>query len=120
MDADGVLYGLNPASGAVQEHAMVGPPANHFPTPSVGDGLLLAAAATRVVAYTATSTAGPTSTSTTGVAPTGRGSSTTRPAPVSAGSSDAWIIAVAVAGGLLVLGTVIWLVRRRRSPRDVP
>ena len=45
MDPDGVLYGLNPTSGAVQEHAQVGVPANHFPTPSVGDGLLLVAAA---------------------------------------------------------------------------
>ena len=36
---DGVLYGLSPTNGAVVQHATVGVPANHFPTPSVGDGL---------------------------------------------------------------------------------
>ena len=121
MDSDGVLYGLNPTSGAVQEHATVGAPANHFPTPSVGDGLLLAAAASRVVAYTAAPTAGPTTTTTTGVAPTtGRAPTTTGTTPASPGSSNAWVIAVAVAGGLVVLGGVFWLVRRRRPTRDVP
>ena len=121
MDSDGVLYGLNPTSGAVQEHATVGAPANHFPTPSVGDGLLLAAAASRVVAYTAAPTAGPTTTTTTGVAPTtGRAPTTTGTTPASPGSSNARVIAVAVAGGLVVLGGVFWLVRRRRPTRDVP
>ena len=37
--------------------ATVGAPANHFPTPSVGAGLLLAPAADRVVAFSAPSTA---------------------------------------------------------------
>jgi outer membrane protein assembly factor BamB len=48
---NGTLYGLNPATGAVRQQATVGAPANHFPTPSVGDSLLLAASAIRVVAF---------------------------------------------------------------------
>jgi outer membrane protein assembly factor BamB len=51
MGQNGTLYGLNPATGAVRQQGVVGVPANHFPTPSVGDSLLLAASATRVVAF---------------------------------------------------------------------
>jgi outer membrane protein assembly factor BamB len=51
---DGTLYGLNPTSGAVRQTVAVGSPANHFPTPGVGDGLLLVASAYRVVAFAAT------------------------------------------------------------------
>jgi outer membrane protein assembly factor BamB len=50
---NGTLYGLNPATGAVRQQGTVGVPANHFPTPSVGDSLLLAASATQVVAFRA-------------------------------------------------------------------
>jgi outer membrane protein assembly factor BamB len=52
---NGRLYGLNRASGAVRQQASIGAPANHFPTPSVGGGLLLAPAADRVVAFHAPS-----------------------------------------------------------------
>jgi hypothetical protein len=45
------LYGLDPASGAEVQHVSVGGQANHFPTPSVGDGLLLAPNADQVVAF---------------------------------------------------------------------
>jgi outer membrane protein assembly factor BamB len=51
---NGVLYGLNPSTGAVRQQASLGAPANHFPTPSVGDALLLATSATHVVAFHAT------------------------------------------------------------------
>jgi len=47
---DGTLYGLNPSTGAVHQQISIGAPINHFPTPSVGDGLLLAPSANRVVA----------------------------------------------------------------------
>ena len=50
---DGILYGLSPATGAVRQQASVGVPANHFPTPSLAGGLLLAASADHVVAFTA-------------------------------------------------------------------
>ena len=52
---NGDLYALNPSTGAVQGQATVGAPANHFPTPSVGNGLLLAPSADRVVAFSAPS-----------------------------------------------------------------
>jgi outer membrane protein assembly factor BamB len=52
---NGRLYGLDRASGAVRQQASIGAPANHFPTPSVGGGLLLVPAADRVVAFHAPS-----------------------------------------------------------------
>ena len=52
---DGVLYGLEPATGATRQSAVVGPLINHFPTPSLGDGLLLVATANHVTAFVATS-----------------------------------------------------------------
>jgi outer membrane protein assembly factor BamB len=48
---DGILFGLNPATGAVHQQASIGAVANHFPTPSVGDSLLLAPSANHVVAF---------------------------------------------------------------------
>lgn len=50
---DGTLYGLDPTSGAVRQTVAVGSPANHFPTPGVGDGLMLVTSAYRVVAFSA-------------------------------------------------------------------
>jgi outer membrane protein assembly factor BamB len=51
---DGTLYGLDPATGAMRASAGVGSPINHFPTPGVGDGLLLVPGASQVVAFSAT------------------------------------------------------------------
>ena len=48
---NGILYGLNPASGQVVQQANVGQMTNHFPTPSVGDGLFLVPTANGVVAF---------------------------------------------------------------------
>jgi hypothetical protein len=45
------LYGLDPASGHTVQQVSVGGQANHFPTPSVGDGLLLAPNSDQVVAF---------------------------------------------------------------------
>jgi len=115
---DGELYALNPATGAVRGHAAVGVPANHFPTPSVGGGLLLAPTADRVVAFSAPSSTGTPSSSTTSTSvarPTTTVPATTTTAPARAGSSNAWAVALAIVGALAVVGVVIWaLVRRRR------
>jgi outer membrane protein assembly factor BamB len=45
------LYGLDPQTGDATVTLAVGQPANHFPTPSVGDGLLLADGADQVHAF---------------------------------------------------------------------
>ena len=45
------LFGLNPANGATVWSVSVGGQANHFPTPSVGDGLLLAPSTNQVTAF---------------------------------------------------------------------
>jgi hypothetical protein len=45
------LYGLNPTNGAEVQQVSVGGEANHFPTPSVGDGLLLAPSTDQVYAF---------------------------------------------------------------------
>lgn len=52
---NGTLYGLDRSTGAVRQQASIGAVANHFPTPSVGGGLLLAPSADRVVAFHAPS-----------------------------------------------------------------
>ncbi|MFI5035614.1 MAG: PQQ-binding-like beta-propeller repeat protein [Acidimicrobiales bacterium] len=54
LGSDGTLYGLDPSTGAILQQAAVGVAANHFPTPGVGDGLLLAPSTNRVVAFRAT------------------------------------------------------------------
>jgi outer membrane protein assembly factor BamB len=45
------LYGLNPSNGAPSVQFPLASGANHFPTPSVGDGLLLAPTADKVYAF---------------------------------------------------------------------
>ncbi len=47
----GDLFALNPTTGAPVQSFSIGAVANHFPTPSVGDGLLLAPASNDVVAF---------------------------------------------------------------------
>ena len=51
IDGSGNLYGLNPNTGAVVQKTNIGAPANHFATPSVGDGLLLTASANQIAAF---------------------------------------------------------------------
>jgi outer membrane protein assembly factor BamB len=45
------LYGLDPQNGRTAVSLWIGRPQNHFPTPSVGDGLLLVPGSTKVLAY---------------------------------------------------------------------
>jgi outer membrane protein assembly factor BamB len=111
---NGMLYGLDPATGAVRQQASIGVPANHFPTPSAADGLLLAPSADQVVAFAAAAHA-PTTNPTpapSGVAASnaGSGSSAGGVLPVAAIA-----IAVGVVGVLVVIGAAFWLGRRRRT-----
>jgi hypothetical protein len=62
LSTSGVLYGLNPANGAVVQQASVGSESNHFSTPAVGGSYLLVPSSQHVVAFAATvaSSPGPT------------------------------------------------------------
>jgi outer membrane protein assembly factor BamB len=119
---NGILYGLDPTTGSVVQRAVIGTPANHFPTPSVGDGLLLATSADQVVALAAPS--GET-TSTTTLTPTTQTTPSTRP-PASLPAADqgggvpAAGIAGIIVGALIVVGGTVWLWRRRRPGGGVP
>jgi outer membrane protein assembly factor BamB len=53
ISQEGVLFGLNPSTGKITQQASVGEVANHFPTPSVGDDLMLVPTAYTVVAFRA-------------------------------------------------------------------
>ena len=50
-DGTGDLDALSPSTGSVVRQFALGPIANHFPTPAVGDGRLFAAGTNRVFAY---------------------------------------------------------------------
>jgi hypothetical protein len=115
---NGTLYGLDPGTGRVRQQAPIGPPANHFPTPSVGAGLLLAPSADRVVAFAAVAASAPGP----GAAPSAVASPATSPAsrpgrPPAGGGVPPAAVAGLVAGGVLVIGGIGWLFRRRRPGR---
>lgn len=99
---DGTLFGLDPATGAVERTVSVGVPANHFPTPGVGTGLLLVPSARQVVAL-ATTPPPPT--------PAGTGSTTstrprtTRRVPPAAATSSSGLAGGALAG--VIAGAVV-------------
>jgi outer membrane protein assembly factor BamB len=51
IGGDGAVHGLNPANGKEVASISFGGTANHFPTPSVGDGLMLLPGADQVFAF---------------------------------------------------------------------
>jgi outer membrane protein assembly factor BamB len=112
---NGVLYGLDPATGKIRQQASIGAVTNHFPTPSVADGLLLAPAARDVVAFSTSSSRATTPTApatTPAAAPPSRPAS--QPKTGATGSMPAGSIVGIVAGGLVVIGVTAWLLWRRR------
>jgi len=110
---NGVLYGLDPATGRLRQQVTIGVPANHFPTPSVADGLLVAPSADHVVAFAApASGARPVTAPVAG--PTQQPGSpphatTTAPAP-----SRPRNLAAIVVAGLVILAGLGWFVRWQR------
>ena len=113
---NGTLSGIDPATGKLAEQASIGPPANHFPTPAVGDGLLLAPSADQVVAF-GTASSGPPRAATPGASTgpsTGPGTASS-PAAASPGGTPPAAIGGIAAGVLVLAGGAGWLVWRRRS-----
>jgi polyvinyl alcohol dehydrogenase (cytochrome) len=108
---NGVLYGLDPATGRVRQQAPIGAVANHFPTPSVAGGLLLAPAARRVVAFSASRSSAPT----TAPATPSPSHPVSQPQTAAGGGPPAAAIAGIVIGGLVVIGGIGWLLRQRRA-----
>jgi outer membrane protein assembly factor BamB len=119
---NGVLYGLDPSTGLVKQQAPIGTPANHFPTPGIGDGLLLASSAAHVIAFSASSpSAATTSTTTTTVAPPSTVPSN-HPKPQvrsskSGGFPPGAIAGIAVGALVVIAGAFVLLRRRRRHGR---
>ncbi len=122
----GTLYGLDPRTGQVRQQAAIGAVANHFPTASVGAGLLLAPAANRVVAFRTAGTSGPpASADPASTGPAGTGPAGTAPAAQASppgqaggpapggGGLSGGAIAGLVAGGVVLLGGAGWLAWRR-------
>ena len=110
---DGTLYGLDPATGRVRQQATIGAPANHFPTPSVAAGLLIAAAADNIVAFAAPAPGAQPATAPP-VSPSRQANS--QPSTPSATSAHSWggYFAVIAAAALVVIIGGGWLLRRRR------
>ena len=109
--------------GPSQPTGPFGVPANHFPTPGIGDGLLLAPASDQVVAFTDGSTTTTTTTlrppSTTAPAGVGTGTHHGVAAETSGGLPAGALAAIAV-GGAAILGLLAWLIRRRRRVSPPP
>lgn len=118
---NGMLYGLNASTGAVMEQAGIGVPANHFPTPSVGDGLLLAAGSTDVVAFHATANraAAGTTTSSAPATSSTTGAVASNPHGTANGLPAVAIAAIAL-GAVAVVGVATRLWRRRRREDAAP
>jgi polyvinyl alcohol dehydrogenase (cytochrome) len=111
---DGVLYGLDPTTGAERRHVSVGTPANHFPTPSVGAGLFLVPTAHNVVAFSASSASSSSPSTSTSVAPT---STATSASPVAVSDDTTWIWVLVGGVVVVLLGAAVLTVRARRKQR---
>jgi outer membrane protein assembly factor BamB len=116
---NGTLYGLDPATGTIRQQASIGAVANHFPTPAVAGGLMLAPAARDVVAFAAPGpgTAAP-ATPTAPASTAAPGPPPSQPAsqpPAASGGLPAAAIAGIAVGGLIVIGFLGWLLWQRRT-----
>ena len=111
----GWLYGLDPQTGHVRQKAPLGgAPANHFPTPSVAAGLLLAPDWNRVVAFRVGQSGTSPATTPASTAPSAhvtqqQNTASVAPSPGLSGGAIAGI----VIGSLAVLTGLGWLVWRR-------
>ena len=108
IGSNGVLYGLNLATGVVREQATIGAPANHFPPPPwVPASCWRRPPTMSWLSRPARLLRAP---------PRRRSDGRRRPRRRRPGGTDPWIVVAAIAGGLVVLGVVTWfLLRRRRA-----
>jgi outer membrane protein assembly factor BamB len=106
---NGVLYGLDPATGKVRQQVTIGAPANHFPTPSVADGLLLAPSADNVVAFAAPASSGQPATT-----PATSPAQQSPAAPAGSSHTDEFYLAIVIAVPVVIIGLGWVIVRRRR------
>jgi outer membrane protein assembly factor BamB len=113
MGQNGTLYGLDPATGKIRQQATVGAPANHFPTPAVADGLLLAAGSDQVVAFAAPGP-GPQAgvTAPASAAPASTAPASTGP-PAASSKGNAFPVGIIALVALAVIAAVAVLTRRR-------
>jgi hypothetical protein len=93
---NGQLYGLDPATGKIRQQAAIGTPANHFPTPGIGAGLMLVTSAHNVIAFRASAA----------------GASSAAGPAISARTLIEVVLASLVA--VAASGWLIWRVRRQR------
>ncbi len=113
---NGTLIGLDPATGAVRQQATIGAPDNHFPTPGVGDGVLVAPSTDRVVAFSAAPVGSPTVPPTSTAPPARTGPAGRTRTTGSTGGAGLPVVAFAGLGAAAVIGAVAWFFRRRRRP----
>jgi outer membrane protein assembly factor BamB len=113
---NGTLYGLDPATGQVKQQVAIGASANHFPTPSTGDGLLLAACTVNVVAFAAPAPGAATALGAGSARSTGCQAYSAPAAPTHLRRRD---IAAIALGALVVIAALGWFLwRRRKSGRQ--
>jgi outer membrane protein assembly factor BamB len=108
----GTLYALDPATGKTRQKASIGAPANHFPAPSAGDGLLVAPSARDVVAFAATASA---STTATGSPSAASPSPTATPGTARPARGDRLLTVVI---GIVVVGLIGTFIGFRRTRRQ--
>ena len=102
---NGRLYGLDPATGKARQQATIGLPANHFPTPGIGAGLMLAPSARNVIAFRTTA------------AGIGQGAGAVTPVTSAGPGTSGRVIAAVVLACLVAVGApgcLIWFIRRQR------
>jgi outer membrane protein assembly factor BamB len=129
----GHLDALLPASGAIAQSFPLGEQDNHFPTPSFGDGLLLAPSADQIHAFAGPTSASTTTTATSTAAPTTTAAATPVPAhhatasPSAASRAHAAVRWPLIVGGLAVLLALLfvawlawWRPKRRQADDEAP
>jgi len=125
IDQHGTLFALDPGSGAVTQQFSLGAEANHFPTPSVGDGMVLAPSADQVHAFAGQGVPGASTTTssipTTTAAPRAPGTAAPTSAPTehpASGGTPGWVVPViVVAVVVLIAGVGLRWSHRRGRPR---